>query len=157
MIDFEKYGLVTFSVPYEDVINCNIKTVFEALDSLLESRASVIASRGKIALSFDGYENDPRDVWYIPEVRRYVAALDAAFPYWFYFLNLEMPTLKVLCLCLCAVVKASGGVKPNTADLKLFFYDHFAAVNRLCETFRLGEATRTSITKEILEYLVPSK
>jgi hypothetical protein len=156
VIDFSQYALVTFDISHDDVIHCDIRTVSEALNRLLQSRQSVIASRGKIALSFSGYDDDPRDVWDISEIRRYVAALDANFPYWFYFAHLGNPTLQVLCLCLCAVVKVGTGVRPEPEDFKLFFYDHFAAVNRLCETFNLGEATRTSITKEITEYFVPS-
>jgi hypothetical protein len=157
MIDFNNYALASFDVSYEDIINCDIRTVSEALNWLLESRQSVLAGRGKIALSFSGYDDDARDVWDIPEIRRYVAALDATFPYWFYFLDLRMSTLGVLGLCLCRVMKVGAAVTPNMEDLRDFVNEHLAALYRLCEMFELGEATKTSITNEILEYLVPSR
>jgi hypothetical protein len=157
MINFKSYALVQLVISHDDVLNCDIKELAEILNGILESRQNVIDGRGMIALSFDGYEDDPRDVWDISEIRRYVAALDAAFPYWFYFLHPKADTLRVLCLCLCAVVKAGSGVNPEPEDFKLFFYDHFAAVNRLCDTFNLGEATRTSITREIMEYFAPNR
>jgi hypothetical protein len=42
--------------------------------------------RGKVLLSFPSIDKDPRVAWRIPEVRRYVAALAAAMPYFPYYL-----------------------------------------------------------------------
>lgn len=42
--------------------------------------------RGRCALLFSAYDNDPREVWQIPEARRYVQKVDAEIPHLLYFL-----------------------------------------------------------------------
>jgi serine/threonine protein kinase len=146
---------LVFSVSYEDVGSCDIETVFGALNRFLDSRESVIAGRGRVTLSFEGYDNDPRDLYDISEVRSYVSALDQAFPYWFYFADLNNDTVKLLALCLCRVVKVGNGSKPHTEDFQKFLFDHTIALNQFCDTFVLESTIKDAVTREVLEHLVP--
>ena len=66
--------------------------------------------RGRVAVVFHGYSDDSRELYEIPEVRRFCAELDGAFPYWFYFLSAEGVTLGVIACCLCSVAKVRPGV-----------------------------------------------
>ena len=62
-----------------------------------------------IQLSFSGYDTDTRELWDIPEVRRFVQSLDQDFPFWFYVADLQSDFLKVLAFCLCRVSTARPG------------------------------------------------
>jgi serine/threonine protein kinase len=144
-----------FGVPYEDICSGDIKTVLEALNGFLECREYVLAGRGRVTLAFEGYDDDPRDVYDIPEVRRYVVALDKAFPYLFYFVDLNLDTIKVLALCLCRVVKIENGSRPHPDDFRRFLFDHVTALNQLTENFALEDGIKEEVTNEVLEHLVP--
>src|SRR2546429_3454045 len=49
----------------------------------------------------EGYDDDPREIQIIPEVRQFYSALHAAWPYWLYFCNLDQDGLKMMvCCCL---------------------------------------------------------
>lgn len=144
-------------VPYEEVRSGDIRRVLGELSGFLECREYVVSGRGRVTITFDGYEDDPRNVYKIPEVRRYVLALDKAFPYWFYFinLNLNLNTIKVLALCLCRIVEVDKGSRPHPDDFRRFLLDHLKALNQLAENFALGNGIKEEVTNEVLEHLVP--
>jgi hypothetical protein len=56
---------------------------------------------GSLVLAFHGYDQDERELHCIPEVRRFVQAFHAVWPYWLYFLNPHpgISTLPVLVAC----------------------------------------------------------
>lgn len=145
-----------FGIPYDDIQSCDITTVLTALNSFLESRERVVFGRGRFTLLVEGYDDDPRDVWDIGEVRQYFKELDAKFPYWFYFVDLNHQTLGVLGLCLCRVLKVNGGSTPNPDDLKQFLVSHVLALNELCTRFGLPDEVRNEITRDAFAILVPS-
>ena len=144
-------------VPYGDVQSGDVTTVLSLLQGFLANRNAVVKGRRRVTLLFEGYDNDPRDVYDTPEIRRYAKTLDAKFPYWFYFVSLHCDTLKVLTLCLCGVVKVRGFSTPQPDDLKQFLLSHFDALNQLCERFQLGDAVKHQVTDEILAYIVPER
>lgn len=145
-----------FAVPRKDVQSGDLSTVLPALQRFLTSREVVVAGRGRVSLFFQGYEVDSREVFEIPEIRRYVKALDAKFPYWFYFADPQSGVLKVLAFCLCRVEKVAGGVKPNHEDLQQFLLSHTADLNKLCETFSLGQQVCKMASEEALACFIPS-
>jgi len=108
--------------------------------------------RGGIVISFSGYDDDPRELYEIPEVRKYVSALDAAFPYLFYFCSLSNPTLRVFAMCTCKVTKVAGGVTIDQKDFQKFLLYHIQYLNELCSTYNLGDAIAKQVTDEVLSY-----
>jgi hypothetical protein len=126
---------VFFGIPHGNVQACDTTTVLNALNSFLETRERVVWGRGRITLIFEGFDDDPRDVRNIPEIRRYIEKLDEQFPYWFYFADLDAHTLNVLALCLCPVIKVGNGSTPDLEGLKHFLASHVIALNILCDRF----------------------
>jgi hypothetical protein len=148
---------VIFEVPHDDILSGSTSTVLSALQGFLASRERMLGGRGRITLFFAGYDDDPRDVYDIPEIRRYAKALDDQFPYWFYFADPHCSTLKVLTLCLCRVVKVAGGSTPDPEDFKHFLVSHIVALNQLCDTFALSNDIKLQLTDEALALLVPQR
>lgn len=64
-----------------------------------------------VFFSFDGYNDDPREVHQIPECRRYLQAVHAVWPYWLHFLAPEPGMWAVMLLCLAG----GGETVPGTA------------------------------------------
>jgi hypothetical protein len=150
-------GPVILGIPHEDVLACDVTTVVTVLNGFLESRARVIRGHGRVTLIVEGYDDDPRDLYDTPEVRRYLAALDSAFPFWFYFADPHADTLKLLALCLCRVVKMPSGSTPDKEDLKRFMVQHTLALNHLCDRFLLGDEVKNAAAKNALRQLVATK
>ncbi len=56
-----------------------------ALKSLSSDRSSAMSAEGTVTLVFHGYDDDPRELEAIPEVREWFANLFKAWPYWPFF------------------------------------------------------------------------
>lgn len=140
-------------VSRSDVDNRDISTTLGALSDLLGARATVRRFQGRVSVSFDGFNDDPREIYEIPEIRRFCADLDAQFPYWLYFLSTADSSLKMMAFCLCKVEKRGPGlVMLNNTDLGHFLYSHFAAMNDLFHQHSLDEATNRVVSDTVLKY-----
>ena len=88
----------------------------------------------RVSIGIDGYDNDTRELFEIPEVRTYMAKLDAEWPYWFYFLypGPEVPsTLPWVALSLCRYEITPHGVRLEPVSSAPFLDAHFVAMNRI--------------------------
>ena len=122
------------------------------LSRVLADSDTVERYRGRVDLAFFGYSNDPRELRDIPEVRRFCAKLDDAFPYWFYFLSTEGVTLGVIASCLCSVTPVRPGVVSFGPDLCDFVARHYEALNWLFDNSSLDERLNVEISGNVAEY-----
>jgi len=49
----------------------------------------------------EGFDDDPREIHSIPEVRSFYTALREAWPYWLYFCNLDAEEFQMMCFVVC--------------------------------------------------------
>ena len=135
-----------------DVEAVHVSRTATSLSRVLANRDTIARFRGRVDLAFHGYSNDPRELYEIPEVRRFCAKLDDAFPYWFYFFSTEGATLAVIACCLCSVIKVRPGVVSLGPDLHEFMTRHFEALNWLFDNFSLDERHNVEISRQVAEY-----
>lgn len=64
----------------------------------------------------DGYNDDPREIFEISEVRAFIKGLDAQWPYWFFFLSQADDSIKLLESCLCDTIEVIPGVASIDLD-----------------------------------------
>ena len=114
-----------------EVVALDVSRTARVLSGVLANRNTIERHRARVDLAFHGYSNDPRELYDIPEVRRFCAKLDDAFPYSFYFLSTEGVTLGLIACCLCSVTKLRPGVVGFGPDLLQFMTRHFEALNWL--------------------------
>jgi hypothetical protein len=149
---------VGVTVSRREVESRDVAPALQVLESLLYDAETVRAFRGRAGLAFHGYDDDPRELYQIPEVRRFVAELDSRFPYWFYFLSTGNDMLKMIAFCLCRTRPVSAGLaSPDQQDLQAFLFAHFDALNRLFDRFRLDEAINEEISGLLADYFFPAK
>ena len=122
------------------------------LSRLLADRDTVERYRGRLDLAFLGYSNDPRELRDIPEVRRFCAKLDDAFPYWFHFLSTDGVTLGVIASCMCSVTPVRPGVVSFGPDLLDFVDRHYEALNWLFDNYSLDVRLNVEISGNVAEY-----
>lgn len=82
-----------------DVEAGDLQPTLQVLMGLLSDATTMRQYREGVDIAFHGYDADPRELFEIPEVRGFVAALDGAFPYWLYFLSREYTGLQAIAFC----------------------------------------------------------
>ena len=109
--------------------------------------------------AIEGYDEDPREIQAIPEIRHFYAAFHQAWPHWLYFCNLDTEALRVMVLCCLpslSVVKRDG--QPNVAveydrlELLHFIAKDFGPMNAMCERAQMIERLIYDRSKAVFGY-----
>lgn len=77
----------------------------------LPSGQPLKAMVGRMIFCIEGYDTDPREVYAIPDVRRFYAAFRQAWPYWLYFCDLHtdgLNSMLICCLSSSTAIKVDG-------------------------------------------------
>lgn len=96
-----------------------------------------------IIFGIEGYDDDPREVHSIPEIRQFYAAFHEAWPYWLYFCNFDTDVFRMMVLCCLpsiTAMKVDGrptvAVEYNPLELVQFLSKDFVPMNTMCEQGR---------------------
>lgn len=110
-------------------------------------------------ICFAGYEHDPREVYQIREVRRFIQALTERFPYWFHFASRDVDeTLWVILQCLLpvgplAIVDGVARYSIETEDWNKVTLGLFGHMNGLYHHHGLTQAENSATTQQVLRYV----
>jgi hypothetical protein len=84
----------------------------------------------------EGWDDDSREIHLIPEVRRFYSAFHEAWPYWLYFCNLDVDTLRAMTMCCLpdvSTIQVDGQTKMSVTcdplDLLNFIKRDFMPMN----------------------------
>jgi hypothetical protein len=144
-------------VDRSDVEKGDIMPTLDVLRSAMADADTCRIFQGQVEMSFDGYNEDPREIYEVPEIREFLRALDSQFPYWFYFLSTESDTLRMVTFCLCSTRQLGPGlVHVQPGELQTFILSHFTAMNSLFNRFCLDERINEEVTQCVLEYFAGS-
>jgi len=108
----------------------------------------------------DGWNDDPREVHTIPEVRRFYRKFQQAWPYWFYFCNLDQDGLKGMVLsCLNQLITVQTDSAPerqmtlyDKPEFMNFLVQNLGAMNVVCERAKMLDALVYDRSKAVFEY-----
>ena len=67
-------------VSRRDVESGDLSEILGSLQHLVGSTEIATTYRERVDLTFEGYDNDTRELWEIPEFREFVSRLDEQFP-----------------------------------------------------------------------------
>jgi len=94
----------------------------------------------------EGYDDDPREVYSIAEIRHLYSSFHEAWPYWLYFCNLHTEVLRTMvfcCLSSIAAMKVDGrlniAVEYKPLELVRFVGNDFGPMNAMCERAEMAE------------------
>jgi len=88
---------------------------------LTSTKELALHCQGKINVSFDGYDDDPRELFEIDEVKEYVALLAESIPELFFFARTHKPatTLVLFMFCLAGLgwerERATPGIRRRSS------------------------------------------
>jgi hypothetical protein len=148
--------VVIATIERDDIVRCDIEPALAALNKLVESAGALTNSNGTISLLVSGYDNDPRELHTIPEVRAYFQALDAKFPYWFHVCTRIDHSLRMLFMMLVELkpVTMAGAVSFQFAndDLHAFLLQRLQAMDSLHARNGFSEEESLRITELVMNY-----
>lgn len=131
-----------FVIPRDYVEPPDLRSIVDSLSPFIATSEAARAMQGRLHLTFQGYDDDPRGLWDIPEARTFATQLEMKFPYWFFLADLGSDTLQTLALCVCALDTAGPGA--NAIDAKRF--DGFFA-REMAGLTQMWDRTSLSSTK----------
>ena len=109
--------------------------------------------RDQVVFGVDGYNDDPRELFEIPEVRTFIRDLDSKWPFWFFFLSKATNALKMIMFSLCRYQRAGGAlIRYDPKDVKLFLYRHFDALNQIFDRFDFDKPLNKEMSEAIFDY-----
>jgi len=150
-----------FTIPRADVEARNHLPLSRILQSLLSTPEGARNCAEKVGIFIDGYNDDPRALYRIPEVRSYVAALDEIVPYWFYVLGRDFGSLVLVMKCLLPIEEVGSAHSRAEAGLELqkLVERLFVRMNAVCAFagYSEGEVARMSdrIVRHLREWRMP--
>lgn len=80
----KKVGMFAYSVSKREIISKNFERLRKNLEVLKKAGKD---AKGKLYLTFEGYEDDEREIYMIPEIRDFVKNIWEEYKYLFYFLT----------------------------------------------------------------------
>ena len=95
----------------------DLASVLSRLKVFLATREDAWLYRGQMTLVVDGYNNDPRELVDIPEVRTLLRGLESSWPHWAYFFNQVDDSIKLLLSCVAGSRFLGRGAVEMDADL----------------------------------------
>ncbi len=79
----KKADILFYAISKSEIIHKDLKRIRKNLDVLKKAGKD---AKGKLFLTIDGYENDEREIYMIPEIRSFIKAVWEEYKYLFYFL-----------------------------------------------------------------------
>ena len=113
----------------------------------------------RFVFCIEGYDSDPREIHLIPEVRRFYSAFHEAWPYWLYFCNLDVDTLRAMVMCCLpdvSTMQVDGQTKMavtcDPLDLLNFIKRDFMPMNAMCDRAEMFERGIYDRSKAVFGY-----
>jgi len=154
-MEFDYFDIVIDRETIEKVDFSMVETFIKKFDNkkLLHDAA------GTLNISFYGYDEDPREIFEIPEVQNWVktSMVVRKIP-WFYFLSTEPTSQSIKALTLCFIaeqVETTDGTihyQPMQKNLQGFAMLNFQNMNYFMDTHQLSENLKTKISKKVNSY-----
>lgn len=147
---------VIITISRKEVEALQTSSAMSVLRSCLVSTQRALGLFEKLDVAFHGYNDDPRELCEIPEVREYVGVLDDQFPYWLFFLTKQGLGLQCIMYCLMPPYLSEEGRRtllPRKLD-ELLSQRWFPAMNQLCMTVGFSEQQIQELTTSSVNYFI---
>ncbi len=145
---------VVLMISRRQVEQHDVASVLNELKPLLATREDAWLYRGQMALAVDGYNEDPRELVDVAEVRAFLRAFERQWPYWAFFFNQVDDSIKILISCVCgASYPGRGAVEMDAIKLRDFLLRGFAGMNLLFEKHGFPENELEVMSRGVIEVI----
>lgn len=156
----ERSALVVLDISRREVESGNIASALERLLVMGDTREAVYRYRDSLLIQVRGYDNDPRELPEIPEVRAFFARLAQEWPDWLWFLHRRVGAIQLLVSLLCKVRihKVPGAYTTEFLDpdeMQRTILDLFSRGNALFEAYGVTDDEADSSASSAMTDLFP--
>ncbi|MDD5299718.1 MAG: DUF4365 and DUF1817 domain-containing protein [Gallionella sp.] len=147
---------VFYAIDIAEVRSKSVVRVRDFIKHLCTTKELAYECQGKIEFTFSGYDDDPREVFEIEEVRQYVALLEQAIPNLLFFAAADSArsSLRIIGLCLTGVSwesdrstrQVTRRVIIETKGVAQFLERQFPGLNEMTEWLGMSEDQNRRIT-----------
>lgn len=95
----EQTGGTILALTRDIIEEDDVQSVAEAMRSLVRNREMALAHRMRVGIMVDGYDEDPRELWEIAEVRDYIRKLFLECPFIMLIAHPELSLMKLFFAC----------------------------------------------------------
>ena len=144
----------------EQVRHCKLAHFLKRFgtDTLPEG-AELAAMMGTFQFFIQGWDDDPQELYAIPEIRKFYQHFHKVWPYWFFFCDLRTETLTMMSLCLMPNIQSfkrlgepQAAVECDPMDLIRFIQKNFVPLNTMMERAGMSEMDIYHRTRDIFRY-----
>ena len=141
------FGFLTVVISREQIEAGGISHPLGVLRQLLR-RQAVIKFCEQVEICVTGFDDDPRELYEMAEVRNFVYKLDAEFPYWLYFLTKRGTGLIFILSCLCPPFLTPEDERRSWNELADYLLKRgFPALNHIIRWIGMSDSGTAKVTR----------
>jgi hypothetical protein len=155
-MDFDSFSLV---IDKEAIENLDFSMIKDFIAERDFDETLLYEASNRLDISFFGYNDDPREIFEVPEIQKWVkiSITEEKIP-WFFFLSTDETSQSIKSLALCYIaepVKSSDGTvkfQPMQKKLQAFAMINYGTMNEFFETHQLTESMKVQVSQKIDKY-----
>ena len=142
-------------IPQEAIQNCDTSEYVTLLHGATGSLQSFEAAFQRYVFLISGYDDDPRELYQIPEVVSFIKDLNSKLPFWLYFVNTsDKKFFSWMIACLCQAMSLNQDEETIYADFNADAYNdlieyQFSNIVKLMFGLEMGESIQEKVLKEL--------
>jgi hypothetical protein len=158
MFDEQDAIVVVFSEP--QVRHCKTAHFLKTFGpAALPHGPDLAAMMGKFQFLVEGWDDDPQELYSIPEVRKFYQHFHRVWPFWFYFCDLRAETLTMMTLCLMPNLSGykrlgepRAAVEYDPKDLLGFIMKNWVPLNLMMERAGMSEMDIYNRSRDVFHH-----
>jgi hypothetical protein len=142
------------------VLNNRFEQLIEAFERFESNEFILINSMNKVDICIDDFNSDPRELFQIKEVKKWVNYFTDNFKGWSYYLAKDNGAafMKLMLLCKAKHTKVSkGNILTTPEDAESFFEIAILDLNKFCNKNSISNDLKTQLSTTIRDYLFSRK
>ena len=146
---------IVLQIPQEAIQNCDTSEYVTLLHGASDSLQSFEAAFQRYVFLISGYDDDPRELYQIPEVVSFIKDLNSKLPFWLYFVNTgDKRFFSWMIACLCQAMSLDQDEETIYADFNADAYNdlieyQFSNIVKLMSGLVMGDSVQEKVLKEL--------
>ena len=146
---------IVLQISQRNIQDCDTSEYVTLLHGATGSLQSFEEGFQKYVFLISGYDDDPRELYQIPEVVSFIKDLNSKLPFWLYFVNTsDKKFFSWMIACLCQAMSLDQDEDTIYADFNAEAYNdlieyQFSNVVKLMSGLGMGESIQEKVLKEL--------
>jgi hypothetical protein len=140
-------------VTAEEIAEQDTSQIRGRLLELIATREAADAARQRVNIITDAFDDDPREIWDVPEAKAFFRKLFDECPFIFFLAQPGFGTVRLFAACCCRRRTSKGRPYPDKRDLDTFLKRGFRALNQVTQGLSFSHELNVAITDDVFREL----